>query len=109
MNFFVNYAELNWDKKYLVILLFHQLLNTYLEKSENLDGFGRFCRLPLKEIGLGKLMNSNHSIGTSVGIAVSRHSGGQLATMLVNRYFHLSFLFFFFSPSQTFFIERLLK
>ena len=40
-----------------------------------------------------------------VGVAVSRRSGGRLATMLVDRYFHHSFLF---SPSQPFLIERLL-
>ena len=42
-----------------------------------------------------------HFFGTSVGVAVGRRSGSRLATTLVDRYFHhsflsLSFLFFFF-------------
>ena len=41
-------------------------------------------------------------IGTSVGVAVGRRSGGRLATTLVDRYFHHSFLSFFF------FLRRLL-
>ena len=45
--------------------------------------------------------------GTSVGVAIGRCSGGRLATTLVDRYFHHSFLFFFLfsSPSSTFLIE----
>ena len=51
------------------------------------------------------------SFGTSVGVAVGRLSGDQLATTLVDRYFHHSFFFFFFifSPLSTFLIEGVLE
>ena len=47
------------------------------------------------------------NIGMSVGIADARYSGGQLATTIVDRYFHLFFFFFlhFFSVA-TFFHRR---
>ena len=45
--------------------------------------------------------------GTSFGIAVGRRSGGRLATTLVDRYFHHSFLFSFFF-FFFFFLRRLL-
>ena len=38
--------------------------------------------------------------GTSVSVAVSRHSNCRLATMLVDNYFHHYFLLFFFFCSQ---------
>ena len=48
------------------------------------------------------------TIGTSVGVAVGRRSGAQLAMMIVDRKFHHSFLFSCFSPSSMFLIERVL-
>ena len=41
-------------------------------------------------------MHPYASIGTSVGVAVGRRSGGRLATTLVDLYFHRSFLFLVF-------------
>ena len=46
--------------------------------------------------------------GTSVGVAVGHCSDGQLATTLVDRYFHHYFLFFFFSLG-TFSLRRALR